>query len=193
MSKLHDAVKKFSEDFTATKKQVYANRSQYDLNKIYQDCYLSKLAEFAAWKYLTVNLANYPQYKPTKQPSLVLLRRANWDADLYNDKYKFAVKSVTESTAKAFGLSWTFQQSKGHDPILDIRDVMYKVIFVEIYNENKFLIYGASHTQALKDSGAYMFEDGIDLPKFKGIKLFVKADKVLPKVIWIINKEIEIK
>jgi len=193
MGKLHDAVKKFAEDFTATKKQVYANRSQHDLNKIYQDCYLSKLAEFAAWKYLTVNLANYPQYKPTKQPSLVLLKRANWDADLYNDKHKFAVKSVTEGIAKAFGLSWTFQQSKGHDPILDIRDVMYKVIFVEIYNENKFLIYGASHTQALKDSGAYMFEDGIDLAKFKGIKLFVKADKVLPKVIWTINKEIEIK
>lgn len=193
MSKLHDAVAKFAKDFTETKRKVYADRAQSDLNKIYQDCYLSKLAEFSVWKYLTVNLADYPQYKPKKQPSLVLLRQANWDPDLQNSKYKFAVKSVTEGIARAFGLSWTFQQSKGHDPILDMRDVMYKVMFVKIYNENKFLIYGASHTQALKDSGAYMFEDGVDLPKFKGIKLFVKADKVRRGVIHIINKEIEIK
>jgi hypothetical protein len=193
MSRIHDAVAKFAADFTATKKKVYADRAQSDLNKIYQDCYLSKLAEFAAWKYLVVNLSDYPQYRPDKQPSLVLLKQANWDADMQNERYKFAVKSVTEKIAQAFGLSWTFQQSKGHDPILDISDVMYKVIFVKIYNENKFLIYGASHTQALKDSGAYMFEDNIDLPKFKGIKLFVKADKVKSGVIHIVNKEIDIK
>jgi hypothetical protein len=193
MSRLHELVAKFSKDFTATKKTVYANRNQTNQGAIYQNCYLSKLAEFAAWKYLTVNLVDYPQYRPDKQPSLVLLKQANWDADMQNERYKFAVKSVTEKIAQAFGLSWTFQQSKGHDPILDISDVMYKVIFVKIYNENKFLIYGASHTQALKDSGAYMFEDNIDLPKFKGIKLFVKADKVKSGVIHIVNKEIDIK
>jgi hypothetical protein len=125
-------------------------------------------------------------------PSLILLDRPNWDADLYNNDYKFAVKSTTKNIADTFGLSWTFQQGHGHDPILDISDVNYKVIFVEIFTENLFLIYGASNTKALKDSGAYMFEDGIDMTKYKGIKLFVKADKVANGVINIVNKKIEL-
>ena len=192
MSELHSLVADFSEKVTKTKKNVYGARNQTNMDKIYQDCYLGKLAEFAAWKYLAVYLKDYPQYRPLRQPCVKFLSRPNWDADMENEKYKFAVKSQTKERADRFGLSWTFQQSMGHDEILDIRSVYYKVIFVEVFSENKFLIYGASHAQALKDSGAYMFEDGVDLPQFKGIKLFVKADKVKKGVIWKIEKEIEI-
>ena len=179
----------FAIEFAKTKVKVYAQRNQTDQKKIVMDCYYSKLAEFAAWKYLTDFMPNHPQYKPIGQPCIKVLERPNWDADLKNEKYKFAVKSVTKSMADYFGTSWTFNL-RPPDKLLSISDANYKVMFVITHSENKFIIYGASHSQALKASGAYMFEDGVDLAKLKGIKLFVKADKVEDGVIRKIGQEI---
>ena len=134
MSNLHDRVKDFSRKFAYSKKSIYVKRNQFNLNKIYEDCYYSKLSEFAAYEFL----CGYDAYKPDRPPLLELFRNPNWDADLENETYKFPIKSRRIEVVDRFGLSWTFQESHGRDPILDMSDKNYKVIFVVCYSDTTF-------------------------------------------------------
>lgn len=185
---LIDRVDRFSREFARRKVEsgVYAQRNQTDEEKIYLDCRDSKLAEWAVYYWLS----QWERLTPLEPPLMRLLRSPNWDADLKTTEYKIAVKNCPRWSAERYGLSWTFQQGRGHDPILDIRDENYKVVFVETLEDFQFRIYGTSDTRRLKDANAYLFEGGIDKPALKGIKLFVKADKT--SAIKVVNTVVDL-
>jgi hypothetical protein len=175
MDKLIDRVKKFAEEYAPTKKGVYKGQNNLDI--IRKQCYQGKMAEWAVYFYLrkVMNIT------PKSPPTMMVINNPDFSADLFIDKYKVAVKccpSWNLNTKNAY--SWTFQNGKyrrddifnpGHD------DKGHIVFFVACLSESVYEIYGTATVQRLKESGAFIFEDGIDKASLKGEKLFVKANK----------------
>lgn len=104
----------------------YSDSRQTDSAKVTDDHYVSKLGEEAVRQLLitlgfTVDGPDYAIY-PGRQKS--------WGADLRINGRGVAVKTQRRSTAKKFGLSWTFQCGKTRrDAVLD--DPEAWVFFVE--------------------------------------------------------------
>ncbi|MFZ2187324.1 MAG: hypothetical protein WAV46_01720 [Candidatus Moraniibacteriota bacterium] len=105
----------------------YGDSNQFDLIKIANDHFISKIGEEAAKKVFeslgkNVQGPNYTIYEKKEK---------SWDADLLIDSsVEVAVKTQKKSAADRFGLSWTFQASpERRDIILDNKDAW--VVFVE--------------------------------------------------------------
>lgn len=105
----------------------YSDSNQFNLQKIADDHFISKIGEEAVKKVFeslgkSVQGPDYTIYKIDKK---------TWDADLIIDKsLDIAVKTQKKSAAERYGLSWTFQASPARrDIILDNKDAW--VVFVE--------------------------------------------------------------
>lgn len=116
--------KEFAEKVVST--IDYGDSNQFDLNKIKDDHFISKIGEEAAKKVFeslgrSVKGPDYAIYKKNQK---------SWDDDLYIDNEGLAVKTQKRSAAERYGLSWTFQASSfRRDKILDKKDAW--VCFVE--------------------------------------------------------------
>lgn len=165
-------VKYHAQEVTKTKTGLY--KAQVNPEIMRRQSYQGKMAEWTVYYYLKL-----VGLRQLNTPTMDVLERPNWEPDLQTDKYKIAVKccpSWNMNTKHAY--SWTFQAgAKRTDPILKIERSDYIVFFIAAHSDTAFEVYGAATTKRLKQSGAYIFEDGIDKASFKGEKLFVKACK----------------
>ena len=104
----------------------YADSSQKNLDKIKNDHYTGKIAEFCAHHLLKgdfdINPPDCEIYKGKKK---------SWESDLIG-KINFAIKSQTFKSYKLYGASIMFQDIKGgrRDPILD--EPESKVVYVVV-------------------------------------------------------------
>jgi hypothetical protein len=107
----------------------YRDTNQFNLQKIENDHYVSKIGEEA------VRIAFEQCRRQVRGPDYQIYqgKQKSWSSDLYIDDFELAVKTQTTSLAKKFGLSWTFQAGTyRRDPILNNLDAW--VCFVE-FNE----------------------------------------------------------
>jgi hypothetical protein len=107
----------------------YRDTNQFDLRKIKNDHFVSKVGEEAV-RVVFEKLGRQvqgPDYRVYEG------KQKSWDSDLYVDGLGLAVKTQSVSLSKKFGLSWTFQSGAyRRDPILNTPDAW--VCFVE-FNE----------------------------------------------------------
>lgn len=102
----------------------YTDSNQLSQSKITTDHFISKLGEEAAY----IVLSNFAQ---PSLPDYTIYNGADksWAHDLYIGDVGIAVKTQSRSSAKLYGLSWTFQYGpQRRDTILDDPDAW--VIFV---------------------------------------------------------------
>lgn len=119
----------------------YQDSNQSNRRKIINDHFVSKLGEEAVKAVLEKHGREVigPDYK-IYQP-----KEKTWDSDLYVNDIGLAVKTQRRSSAKIFGVSWTFQNIPGgrSDPILSYPDAW--VYFVEYIDtdkqKNKLIVY----------------------------------------------------
>ena len=158
----------WAEGLIATKDGVY--KSPFAVQQATQ----AKLGEWAVYRYL-VSIRECPIAPPVME----VLSHPNWDADLQTRAHKVAVKTCPSwNMNKIYKHCWTFQHSPTRsDPILKVKSDCYLVYFVQAKTPTLYQVYGYATTKDLCQSGAYIFEDGIDSPRLKGNKLFVKAHR----------------
>ena len=104
----------------------YRDSNQFDLTKIEEDHFISKIGEEAVRKrYESVGrTVAGPDY------TIYPLWEKSWDDDLVINGIGVAVKTQKRSSAKTYGLSWVFQSSSQRtDRILSQKD--HWIIFVE--------------------------------------------------------------
>jgi hypothetical protein len=141
----------------------YTDSNQFSKAKIQDDHMISKLGEEAVrLVYEKGHTVKGPDYE------IYIGKHKSWDHDLYVDDEGLAVKTQKRSTAKRFGLSWTFQSGPyRRDSILDSPNAW--VCFVE-YDDtssaNCCYVYPAFRIKDLQ------FKDPI-LDKLKGYKQVV--------------------
>lgn len=104
-STIQDICRKFANDVVSSNKDEYARRKQFNINKIIDDIYIGKLAEFATYKILktkrdTVTVPDIGIYSKN---------RKSFSADLTMDSYSIHVKARKTEFAKKYNLSWSFQ------------------------------------------------------------------------------------
>ena len=111
----------------------YSDSNQSIRKKIEEDHFISKLGEVAVashYKFMGCQVEG-PDF------TIYLGDYKSWESDLIIDGIPLAVKTQKRSSAKKYGLSWTFQSSgQRRDPILDKPDAW--VIFVECNDEDDF-------------------------------------------------------
>ena len=93
----------------------YKDTNQFDLQKIENDHFISKMGEEA------VRIVFEKFGRQVKGPDYQIYngKQKSWDSDLYVDGLGLAVKTQSIALAKKFGLSWTFQLGTlRRDPIL---------------------------------------------------------------------------
>lgn len=97
--------KKFAQDVVGTNVDRYAERNQFDVDKIIDDIFVGKLAEYASYKLLL------SRGKQVKEPDTQVYsaRKKSFSADLTDGINHYHVKCMKKSTAERFGLSWSFQ------------------------------------------------------------------------------------
>lgn len=93
----------------------YSDSNQSSKSKIKKDHFISKLGEEAAYavlkKFVTVSLPDYAVYIGLEK---------SWAHDLFIAGDGIAVKTQSRSSARLYGLSWTFQCGpQRRDTILD--------------------------------------------------------------------------
>lgn len=116
--------KSFAENVVKTTN--YGDSNQFNLNKIKDDHFISKIGEEA------VRIVFEQLNKHVKGPDYAIYqqKQKSWDDDLYIDNQPLAVKTQKRSASERYGLSWTFQASSFRkDPILTKPDAW--VCFVE--------------------------------------------------------------
>ncbi len=103
---LEDECLKFAEECYPTNKGRYSTRNQSNKKKIKEDIVNGKLGEFAAYEFLIKQ-----GFAPNNKPDLVIYKgnKKSWKADLVIDSTNVHVKTQAISSAKKYGLSWTFQ------------------------------------------------------------------------------------
>ena len=97
--------KKFAHDVVGTNIDKYRERNQTDVDKIIDDIFVGKLAEYASFKLLTSRGKNVQE--PDTQ--IYSVRKKSFSADLTDGINQYHVKCMKKSTAERFGLSWSFQ------------------------------------------------------------------------------------
>ena len=111
----------------------YSDSNQYIKDRIVEDHFISKIGEEAA---ATV-LRNLEFLVAGPDYTIYMGDYKSWEADLKVNGVEVAVKTQKTSSAKKYGLSWTFQSSgKRRDPILDKPDAW--VIFVECNDDDNY-------------------------------------------------------
>jgi hypothetical protein len=97
--------KSFAQAVVSTNVDRYAERNQFDVDKIIDDIFVGKLAEYASYKLL---LGRGKQVtEPDSQ--IYSARKKSFSADLTDGINHYHVKCMKKSTAERFGLSWSFQ------------------------------------------------------------------------------------
>ena len=136
----------------------YGDSSQYNLEKIRHDHFVSKVGEEVVKEVFgssgrTVRGPDYRIYEG---------KQKSWDADLFMDGVGLAVKTQTTKNAERYGLSWTFQAGQyRRDPILSQPESW--VCFVEFDEAReqcwvyppyqvKALVFGEPRLERLKGS-----------------------------------------
>lgn len=120
----------FAEKVTAT--TDYSDSNQFNLIKIKEDHFISKIGEEAVKAVfekfgMKVQGPDYTVYEKD---------RKSWAPDLYIDNKELAVKTQKKTAADRYGLSWTFQFSElRKDTILCSADAW--VCFVECDDKSK--------------------------------------------------------
>ncbi len=111
--KLDQITKKVVEDFVTksvpTNTDEYKRRNQFSVNKIKQDVYNGKMAEFGVYEFLS---DRFEVSEPDIQ--VYSARQKSFDADLFltnknGKEVKIHVKSQHIDSANRFGKSWSFQ------------------------------------------------------------------------------------
>lgn len=106
----------------------YRDSTQTVKQKIQDDHFVSKLGEEA------VRFVFGQRNCKIEGPDYTIYsgKRKSWDADLKINDLEVAVKTQRRSTAKRYGLSWTFQDSpERRDPILDTPDAWVCLVVYE--------------------------------------------------------------
>ena len=110
----------------------YGDSSQYNLQKIHFDHFVSKVGEEAVKEAfrLSGQSVRGPDYRIYES------KGKSWDADLFVNGVGLAVKTQTAKNAVRYGLSWTFQAGRYRkDPILGQPEAW--VCFVEFDEARK--------------------------------------------------------
>jgi hypothetical protein len=102
----------------------YRERNQTDVNKIIDDIYIGKLAEYATYKFLK------QAGKDVKEPDIEVYgaKRKSFASDLTDGTLKYHVKCMKKSMADRFGLSWSFQIE---DPLVHRPDAQDVIVLCE--------------------------------------------------------------
>jgi hypothetical protein len=97
--------KKFADDVVHTNVDKYRERNQFNVDKIIDDIFVGKLAEYASYKFLL------SKGKQVQEPDVQVYsaRRKSFSADLMDGTIHYHVKCMKKSAAERFGLSWSFQ------------------------------------------------------------------------------------
>lgn len=96
---------KFAKESVSSSEDKYANRNQFDIDKIIKDIRNGKIAEEQTF----LHLKN--KYNSLTKPDYNIYDKynKNWDPDLKCNEFKLAVKSQDYDSALIFGTSWVFQ------------------------------------------------------------------------------------
>lgn len=102
----------FSEKCYLTNIDEYVKRNQTDFEKIKNDIFFGKIAEFGVYFILLEK-----GVKDISIPDLNIynFKNKSFDADLKSKAIDFHIKTQTKKTSKIFGESWLFQKS---DPLV---------------------------------------------------------------------------
>jgi hypothetical protein len=163
-----ERAKTFAQQVTSTTN--YADSNQIIRDKIFDDHYSSKLGEEAVKKVLS-------QYTSVKGPDYTIYigKDKSWEDDLFIDGEGIAVKTQKRSSAKKYGVSWTFQAGAlRRDKVLDRPDAWVAFVVYDDIEHHAFYVYPLMQIKQL------IFKDPV-LPHLKGHKLVVYAD-TLPKM-----------
>jgi hypothetical protein len=95
----------FAQKVVSTNTLKYAQRNQTDIDKIIEDIYVGKIAEYAVYNWLK------SKGKAVQKPDTEIYqaRYKSFDADLKDDKFNYHIKCMRRESAARFGLSWSFQ------------------------------------------------------------------------------------
>lgn len=103
---------KFANECVDTNLNMYNRRNQKNRNKIMNDIYFGKLAEYGVYKYL--RMLKHHCTEPDTE--IYKARKKSYDADLKVDhKFDIHVKTQTLVQAEKYGVSWMFQK---RDPLI---------------------------------------------------------------------------
>lgn len=111
----------------------YRDSNQAAKKKIQDDHFISKLGEEAVCMIFKSRNCEVkgPDY------DIYARKQKSWSADLMINTLDVAVKTQRRSTAKRYGLSWTFQDSsKRRDPILNMPDTWVCLVVFEDLKPN---------------------------------------------------------
>jgi len=100
-----DKCRTFAHAVVNTNIDRYAQRNQFDIDKIIDDIFVGKLAEYAAYKFLL------SRGKKVTEPDtqVYAANKKSFSADLTDGINHYHVKCMKKSAAERFGLSWSFQ------------------------------------------------------------------------------------
>ena len=125
----------FAEKCYRTNKAEYKKRGQEDAQKIKQDIYYGKLAEWGVWlNYTDIN-------QDCTKPDLAIYKGRNksYGADMIlNNAHNLHVKSQLLKQAERFGLSWMFQKN---DPLVKNPLLSDYVVLCLTLNTNKVRVF----------------------------------------------------
>lgn len=111
----------------------YRDSNQAIKKKIHDDHFISKLGEEAVCMIFKSRNCEVkgPDY------DIYVRKQKSWSADLIINTLDVAVKTQRRSTAKRYGLSWTFQDSSNRrDPILEMPNAWVCLVVYEDLKPN---------------------------------------------------------
>lgn len=161
-----DKINIFVEKSINTHTNYYKKRNQNDIDKIKQDIYNGKLAEFGVYYF-------YKDRINITYPDINIYQSSNksFDSDfIINEKINLHVKSQHKNLSKRFGMSWSFQKE---DSLTKNPEENDWVIFTLIADYNKVEIIKKMKGKELVDK----YKEP-QLDKLKGIKKVIYYDDI---------------
>jgi hypothetical protein len=161
-----ERAKTFAQQVTSTTN--YSDSNQVIKDKILNDHYISKLGEEAVKKVLS-------QYGLVKGPDYAIYigKDKSWEDDLFINGEGIAVKTQKRSSAKKYGVSWTFQAGAlRRDKLLDRPNAWVAFVVYDDIETHAFFVYPLMQINQL------VFQDPV-LAHLKGHKVVVYADTLL--------------
>lgn len=150
----------FADRVISTNKDEYAKRKQVNLNKIKQDIFIGKLAE---WGVYFIYLKRGRKNVSVPDMNIYAKEHKSFDADLNWGLFKLHIKSQNFESADRYGDSWIFQSK---DPLFDFSNEYDIIIgcrvgiddfeigaFVEIMLEKPFKSLTFGETKLSKFEG----------------------------------------
>jgi hypothetical protein len=131
---IHQLCWDFATKCAKTNLDEYAKRNQFNAEKITNDIYYGKLAEFASAQYLKSfgKFSSQPDlgiYGPSQTHKGVY---KSFEADLHTDTRDYHVKSITSFSAAQHGISWLLQKK---DPVVSRPTARDCFIFILIHED----------------------------------------------------------